>query len=450
MLGANPRAAVHLGIDVPRLIVVAFLISGALIGLAAAVDITGIYGYMRSDWNPAYGLAVVPLVFLARLNALAIIPFAAFFSLLSIGGLYATRRAGLPSDFGLLFTGMMLLFMVGIQFLYDRRSRRDERSSRRASEGPHPMADVLSPSFLTTVIALGITAAVPLLYASLGEILAEQSGVLNVGLEGMMLSGAFVGFIVTLETRELWLGPLAGGVTGALVSLLMVLFCIRLGLDQIVVGIGIVLAAEGATSLLHTTWFVASRPRLPAIDEFAIPVLSDLPILGGSVFTPAAGGLRRARARGRLRLGPPPDDDRPEPARGRRAARLARRGGRQRRARPHRCRDLLRGARGRRRRLPLDRRGRDVRRLRDRAASASSPSSSPCWREAASTGRSSGALLFGMSLSVATALQLVGIAIPTDFVFMLPVHLGHRRAHPLRAPGSPAGRAGPAVPSGSR
>ncbi len=75
-----------MGIDVRRLIVVAFLVSGALIGLAAAMDIQGIFGYMRADWNPAYGLAVVPLVFLARMNALALIPFAALFSMLSIGG----------------------------------------------------------------------------------------------------------------------------------------------------------------------------------------------------------------------------------------------------------------------------------------------------------------------------------------------------------------------------
>jgi simple sugar transport system permease protein len=135
VLGANPRAAVHLGLDVPRLIIVAFMISGALIGLAAAVDIQGIFAYMRSDWNPAYGLAVVPLVFLARLNALAVIPFAAFFSFLSIGSLYATRRAGLPSDFGLLFTGLMLLFMVGIQYLADRRSRAQARSPRRRGGG---------------------------------------------------------------------------------------------------------------------------------------------------------------------------------------------------------------------------------------------------------------------------------------------------------------------------
>ena len=123
VMGASPRAAVHMGINVPRLIIVAFLVSGALIGLAAFVDIQGIFGYMRADWNPAYGLAVVPLVFLARQNALALIPFAAFFSLLSIGGLYASRRAAIPSDFVLLFMGILLLFMVGTQYLSDKRAR---------------------------------------------------------------------------------------------------------------------------------------------------------------------------------------------------------------------------------------------------------------------------------------------------------------------------------------
>ena len=78
VLGANARAAAHVGHRrVPRLIVVSFLVSGALIGLAAAVEIVGVWGYIRADWNPAFGLIVVPLVFLARLNAIAVIPFVA-------------------------------------------------------------------------------------------------------------------------------------------------------------------------------------------------------------------------------------------------------------------------------------------------------------------------------------------------------------------------------------
>jgi general nucleoside transport system permease protein len=136
-----------------------------------------------------------------------------------------------------------------------------------------------------TIVAGAVIAAVPLLYASLGEIVAEQSGVLNVGLEGMMLVGAFVGFVVTLQTDSLWYGLIAGGIAGLLVSLVMILFCIRLGLDQIVVGIGIVLAAEGATSLLHDAWFSRSFPRLPSVEAFEIPVLADIPVLGGSLFS---------------------------------------------------------------------------------------------------------------------------------------------------------------------
>jgi general nucleoside transport system permease protein len=135
VMGANPRAAAHMGIDVPRLIVVAFLVSGALVGLAAAMDIQGVFGYMRADWNPAYGLAVVPLVFLARMNALALIPFAALFSLLSIGGLYAARQARIPSDFVLLFMGILLLFMVGTQYLSDRRARGEPLLPRALRRG---------------------------------------------------------------------------------------------------------------------------------------------------------------------------------------------------------------------------------------------------------------------------------------------------------------------------
>lgn len=131
VLGANARVAEHLGIAVPRLIIVTFLLSGALIGLAAAVDMLGIFGYMRADWNPAYGLKVVPLVFLARLNALAVIPFAAFFSVLSIGGEYAARRAQLPSDFLLLLIGLVLLFMVMTKYLSDKRERGESILPRR-------------------------------------------------------------------------------------------------------------------------------------------------------------------------------------------------------------------------------------------------------------------------------------------------------------------------------
>jgi general nucleoside transport system permease protein len=147
------------------------------------------------------------------------------------------------------------------------------------------MEDLFTETFLTALVAGGVLAAMPLLFAGLGEMVSEQAGVLNVGLEGMMLSGAYAAFVIALETGSPWLGLGAGMVVGALVSLLMVLLCVRMKLDQIVIGIGIVLVAEGMTSLLFDAKYAASRPRLPAASEWALPGLSEIPVLGESIFT---------------------------------------------------------------------------------------------------------------------------------------------------------------------
>ncbi|HDL49150.1 MAG TPA: ABC transporter permease, partial [Actinobacteria bacterium] len=118
----------------------------------------------------------------------------------------------------------------------------------------------------------------------LGELISESAGVLNVGLEGMMLMGAYGGFVVALATGSTWLGFIGGAVAGALASLVMVFLCVRWGLDQIVVGIGILLGAEGLTSLLHAAQFAHSYPRLGRPAMLGIPWLSDLPVVGRVVF----------------------------------------------------------------------------------------------------------------------------------------------------------------------
>jgi simple sugar transport system permease protein len=121
ILGANPRAAQHIGINLPRLIVTAFLVSGALVGAAAAADTLGLWGYVRADQIPSYGDNVIPFVFLARLNALAVVPFVAFYAVLSTGGDLATSEANLPIDFLLVLVGLILLFMTVIEYLGRKR-----------------------------------------------------------------------------------------------------------------------------------------------------------------------------------------------------------------------------------------------------------------------------------------------------------------------------------------
>jgi general nucleoside transport system permease protein len=117
VLGASMRSARHMGLDVPRLIVVSFLLSGMFVGLAAATEILGIKGYQRADWNPAFGLWVVPLVFLARLHPIGVIPYVFLLAVASIGGDYAAQNAGLTPRFTLLLVGLTLLFMALTEWL---------------------------------------------------------------------------------------------------------------------------------------------------------------------------------------------------------------------------------------------------------------------------------------------------------------------------------------------
>jgi simple sugar transport system permease protein len=122
ILGANPRAARHVGADVPRLIVTSFLISGALIGAAAAAwMLSPFQGYLRADQVPNYGDLIIPFVFLARLNALAVVPFVAFYAVLYTGGTLATTTVNLPSDFLLVLVALILLFMTVIEYLGRKR-----------------------------------------------------------------------------------------------------------------------------------------------------------------------------------------------------------------------------------------------------------------------------------------------------------------------------------------
>lgn len=124
VLGANRSAAVHAGLRVERLTVLAFALSAALIGLAGAVEVLGVWGTVRADWNPALGLLVVPLVFLARFNGYAVIGFTLFFSALTVGGESAARRVGVPQHYVLVLVALLLLFLALVEYLDQARRRR--------------------------------------------------------------------------------------------------------------------------------------------------------------------------------------------------------------------------------------------------------------------------------------------------------------------------------------
>lgn len=127
VVGANPRAAIHAGLGVTGLTIAVFAISAALAGLAGAVDILGVQGNVRADWNPAFGLLVIPMVFLARLNGFAAIGFVLLLSVLSIGGESAARRIGVPSTFTLVLIAIVLIVLAIAEYA-DHRYQNARRS----------------------------------------------------------------------------------------------------------------------------------------------------------------------------------------------------------------------------------------------------------------------------------------------------------------------------------
>lgn len=138
--------------------------------------------------------------------------------------------------------------------------------------------------FLQSLVAGAVLAGIPLLLAGLGEQVSERSGVLNVGLEGMMLAGAFAGFFVALATGSVWAGLAAGAASGMAVAAIMAALTVGLSLNQIIVGIALTLGAEGITTMLHRALFSRTYPRLPAIETLAIPGLSGIPVIGPALF----------------------------------------------------------------------------------------------------------------------------------------------------------------------
>lgn len=125
IVGSNPRAAKHAGLSVSNLTYATFAISAGLVGLGAAVEILGVWGTMRADWNPAYGLLVVPLVFLARFHGIATIGFVLFFAVLMIGGESASRRVGVPNYYVLVLVALLLIFLALVEYLdHAARQRR--------------------------------------------------------------------------------------------------------------------------------------------------------------------------------------------------------------------------------------------------------------------------------------------------------------------------------------
>lgn len=142
---------------------------------------------------------------------------------------------------------------------------------------------LLSATFWAAVIRI----ASPLIFATMGELICERAGVLNLGIEGIMVVGAFAGWMSVYSGTGLWTGVAVALVAGMAFGLLLAALTVPFGLSQHVVGLGVTLLATSSTYFAYRLALprVTEPPRIEAFEPLAIPGLSDLPLLGPALFT---------------------------------------------------------------------------------------------------------------------------------------------------------------------
>lgn len=139
---------------------------------------------------------------------------------------------------------------------------------------------------LTALLVASVRMATPLTLAGLGETFSEKSGILNIGLEGIMLSGAFFSFISAYYSQSILLGLIGGCLGGIFISMIHGYLSIRLNVDQTIAGLALNFLALGLTSFFFLMAFgrTTDLPECPVVHRIAIPLLSDIPVIGPAFF----------------------------------------------------------------------------------------------------------------------------------------------------------------------
>jgi ABC-type uncharacterized transport system permease subunit len=139
----------------------------------------------------------------------------------------------------------------------------------------------MNAELIIPLLAAAIQSGTPILYATLGEILTEKSGVLNLGVEGMMITGALAGFVTAQVTGQPMLAFLAAGFTGAAIGAIHAIVCLWFLGNQVVSGLALTIFGLGLANYLGTPLIGQTAP---GFDKLALPLLHRLPVLGPVLF----------------------------------------------------------------------------------------------------------------------------------------------------------------------
>ena len=137
------------------------------------------------------------------------------------------------------------------------------------------------------LLANAIVLAIPIMFGGMAGVMSERVGVVNIAIEGQLLTGAFVAAVVSTLTGSLYVGMIAAMIAAALVSMVLAVFAVRYLVDQIIVGVVLNVLVIGVTNFLYSQWLTQDASSTNAPGTFpvmSIPVLSDIPILGPVLF----------------------------------------------------------------------------------------------------------------------------------------------------------------------
>jgi simple sugar transport system permease protein len=137
-------------------------------------------------------------------------------------------------------------------------------------------------SFLIIICTTAVTAGTPILFAALGEIIAEKSGNLNLGVEGMMLVGAVIGFMVNASAVNPWLGVLAAMCAGGATAAIHAFLTVSLRANQVVSGLALTMFGTGLSGFLGKS--MVGIPAPATFKAFSVPILSQIPFIGPIFF----------------------------------------------------------------------------------------------------------------------------------------------------------------------
>ncbi len=256
-VGANIKAARFAGISTGSVLMKAALISGGIAGLGGVCEVAGRAGYLTLDMAVGYGFIGIVIAMLAQLDALAVIIVSILVAALIVGGDSMSRVVGVPT------------------YMTDVVVRRGF-AQRVASDSPGSLSGemaLMTGSWLLDILAsqafwIAVSRiAMPLTYGTLGALLCERSGVLNLGIEGIMVAGAFSGWFTVYCGYDLSIGLLVASLVGAAFGVLHALLTVPLGLSQHVTGLGITMLASNLSFFAYRVW-LPNTTQPPAIHAF--------------------------------------------------------------------------------------------------------------------------------------------------------------------------------------